>query len=99
MDRPLVLVDVDGVISLFGFNRGQEPDGRFVIVDGIPHFLSAAAGELLRELASEFDGRCYEWAAARAAPTLLVPTDPAVGLTADHVATLRAWAARSASPS
>jgi hypothetical protein len=32
------------------------------------------------------------WAAARAGPTLLVRTDPSVGLTDAHVASLEAWA-------
>jgi hypothetical protein len=42
------------------------------------------------------DDDCRAWAAARAAPTLLVTTDPAVGLTAEHGETLRAWADRQA---
>ena len=44
MDKPLLLVDVDGVISLFGFDPARRPDGRFELVDGIAHFLSATAG-------------------------------------------------------
>ena len=32
------------------------------------------------------------WAASRRGPTLLVTTDPAVGLTDEHVASLEAWA-------
>jgi anion-transporting ArsA/GET3 family ATPase len=34
------------------------------------------------------------WAAARSGPTLLVPTDPAVGLTDAMVVDLEAWASR-----
>lgn len=49
MNRPLLLVDVDGVISLFGFDPARPPDGNFLIVDGVAHFLSAdAAGHLLK---------------------------------------------------
>ncbi len=48
MDRPLLLIDVDGVISLFGFDTADPPAGRFQMVDGIAHFLSASAGEHLR---------------------------------------------------
>jgi|SRR5581483_3398674 len=156
MDKPLLLVDVDGVISLFGFEPINRPDGRFEIVDGIAHFLSATAGEHLRALAGDFDlawctgweekaneylvfalglpgelplvpfddcdrpasahwkvaaidayvgparplawvddahdHRCHDWARARQAPTLLVGTDPAVGLTQGHVAQLTDWA-------
>jgi hypothetical protein len=156
MDRPLLLIDVDGVISLFGFDPARPPDGRFQIVDGIAHFLSTtAAGHLMElsrfyepvwctgweEKADEYlphalglpgpwpyielsgiagdgchwkldaverhagrsrslawiddghDDRTGAWAAARPGPTLLVTTDPAVGLTAEHVAALLQWAA------
>jgi hypothetical protein len=157
MDRPLVLIDIDGVISLFGFNAAQPPPGRFLLVDGIPHFLSAGAAQLLGRLHDEFelvwcsgweekadeylplalglpaglphltfadapggqatrhwklsaieayagrerplawiddqfDATCHEWAQTRPAPTELVATDPAVGLTAEHVARIQSWA-------
>ena len=39
MNRPLLLIDVDGVISLFGFDPARPPDGNFQNVDGIAHFL------------------------------------------------------------
>jgi hypothetical protein len=158
MERPLLLIDVDGVISLFGFDPARPPAGRFQMVDGIAHFLSATAGEHLRSLAEEFDavwctgweekaneylplalglagelphlsferavGRanahwkleaidahagpdravawlddahdesCAAWAAARPGPTLLVATDPRVGITQAHVEELLAWARR-----
>jgi len=154
--KPLLLVDVDGVISLFGFDHARPPAGSYEMVDGIAHFLSATAGEHLRTLSSEFElvwctgweekandylpralglpaplpylsfgqavGRanthwklaaidayagpdrplawiddalvpeCAAWAAARPGPTLLVHTDPPVGITAAHVERLRAWA-------
>ena len=156
MDRPLLMVDVDGVISLFGFDPAHPPAGRFEMVDGIAHFLSATAGEHLRALSREYelvwctgweekandylplalglpgslrflsfdraastagahwklaaidafagaerplawlddalDHRCHAWALERAAPTLLVGTDPAVGLTGEHVDELLSWA-------
>jgi hypothetical protein len=156
MDKPLLLVDVDGVISVYGFDPARPPAGRFAIVDGIAHFLSATAGGHLRALAARFelvwctgwdekaneylpaalrlpgplplitfddcdrpadahwkvagidsgversrplawlddahDDRCRAWAATRAAPTLLVSTDPAIGVTAEHVAVLLEWA-------
>jgi hypothetical protein len=153
--RPLLLVDVDGVISLFGFGLDTRPPGQFLMVDGIAHFLSAAAGDHLRELSDDFelswctgweekandylphalglsgplpyipltgdavpgahwklagidafvrperplawiddahDEDCVTWAAARSAPTLLVPTEPPTGITGEHVARLRGWA-------
>ena len=142
-------MDVDGVISLFGFDHADPPAGFPVSVDGIPHWLSEGAGARLLRLARTFEcvwctgweeraeehlpfhlglsggwrhlplgegwklvaidttvpaGRplawiddahddvCRAWAAARAGPTLLVLTDPAVGLTDAHVALLEAWA-------
>lgn len=154
--KPLLLVDVDGVISLFGFDPAAPPPGRFEMVDGIHHLLSAGAGGHLLTLAEHFDpvwctgweekandylplalglpgplpylsfaanpGRgnthwklgaidahagphrplawiddahdeaCRLWATRRAAPTLLVGTDAAVGLTAEQVDRLVSWA-------
>jgi len=159
---PLLLVDIDGVISLFGFAPGAVPAGRFVTVDGILHLLGAGAGARLARLATAFelawcsgweekanehlphalglagplphlafDGRpasgaahwklasieayapreralawvddsldasCHAWAAARAAPTLLVPTRPQEGLTDPQVTALMAWAAALGGP-
>ena len=154
--RPILFVDVDGVISLFGFPSGGEPPGRFHWVDGIAHFISDEAGARLRHLAEAFelvwatgweekaneylpllldlpedelpyltfdgravfgsahwkleaieeyagdraaawiddslDERCTSWAAGRAAPTLLVETDSATGITDAHVGHLLEWA-------
>jgi hypothetical protein len=155
-EKPLLLVDVDGVISLFGFDPSQPPHGSFQFVDGIAHYLSAAAGGHLMELAQVFDlawctgweekandylpfalglpsplplvafdacdrpagahwklagigaydidptrplawlddahdEHCTAWATARTGPTLLVTTEPAVGITNEHVAVLRDW--------
>ena len=53
--RPLLLIDVDGVISLYGFDRAAPPAGRYVLVDGILHYLSGTAGGHLRSLAAEFE--------------------------------------------
>jgi len=54
-DKPLLFVDVDGVISLFGFFSDARPAGHFEMVDGIAHYLSATAGEHLRRLAEGFE--------------------------------------------
>lgn len=153
-DRPLLLVDIDGVISLFAFEAGSRPDGSFHSIDGIPHFLSSEAAEHLLALSSmfelawasgweekaneylphllglpvlphlSFEGRvgrtnahwkldaidayagvrplawiddafndaCHEWASARGAPTLLVRTVPASGLTQREARLLERWA-------
>ena len=155
---PLLLIDVDGVISLFGFDQTEPPDGRYTAVDGIPHLISAHAGRRLARLADRFecvwctgwedradehlpgllglpggwehlsfaaapgdglhwkleaiearagpdravawiddshDASCERWAAARRGPTLLVSTDPAVGLTEEQVTTLEQWASEA----
>jgi hypothetical protein len=48
-DTPLLLIDVDGVLSLFG--TGDVP----ALVDGIPHSLSRVAADILNELAPHFE--------------------------------------------
>ena len=155
LDRPILFVDVDGVISLFGFPGDADPPGRFHQVEGMVHCIGSSAGERLTRLADRFelvwatgweeraneylprpmgldlpelptvrftarptvaahwkldaidryagdrpaawiddalDERCEEWARGRAAPTLLVRTDPAIGLSDDHVRALLRWA-------
>ena len=156
-NTPVLFVDVDGVISLFGWNPSGSPPGTFHSVDGIIHCIgSEAASRLARlkdryelvwatgweEKANEylvhilmldadlptltFDGRAVfgtshwkleaieeyardrpaawiddslderaeRWAARRAekAPTLLVRTDSATGITDEHVELLLEWA-------
>lgn len=172
-ERPLLLVDIDGVVSLFGFPPppAAPPAGSFHWIDGIPHFLSAHAATHLLALGERFelvwcsgweeradeylpsllglpaglpflrfdaavrsssgsgsstyghwklsaidahagsrplawiddclDAPCHEWAAARVArgaPTLLVQTEAAVGITGAHVRELSRWAALRVPP-
>ena len=60
--KPLLLVDVDGVVSLFGFPSDERPAGRWLLVDGLPHFLSSAAAEHLLLLAEDFElAWCTGW--------------------------------------
>lgn len=154
-DRPVLFLDVDGVISLFGFQRSGPPPGTFHSIDGILHCIgSEAAARLARldtafelvwatgweEKANEylvhilelphdlpvltFDGRAVfgsshwkleaiddyargraaawiddnlderaeKWAHKRHAPTLLVRTESALGITDEHVDQLLRWA-------
>ena len=50
-DKPVLAVDVDGVISLFGFEGpAEEAPCRFQLIDGTAHCISLAAGERLRRL-------------------------------------------------
>jgi hypothetical protein len=49
-------IDVDGVISLFGFDSPPPPETvRWELIDGIPHCLSIAAAERIRRLADRFE--------------------------------------------
>jgi len=161
-ERPILAVDVDGVISLFGF-EGPVKDlgGRFHLIDGMAHCISDVAGIQLRRLAEayeliwatgwedrandhlplilglpselpclHFDGRarfgtahwklealeqysgqrplawvddsldesCHAWASARAAPTLLVPTESHIGITEAHTEALLSWAREGYTP-
>src|SRR5258707_1096530 len=52
---PALMLDVDGVISLFGFDPTTPPPGQYRSVDGVIHFLSATAGPLLLRLAERFE--------------------------------------------
>ena len=55
-------MDVDGVISLWGFPAQDRPAGSWLLVDGVAHYLSARAGEHLLALASSFELRwCTGW--------------------------------------
>jgi hypothetical protein len=155
MSRPILAVDVDGVISVFGYEQRPLGSGfHLQLVDGLPHCISLAAGERLLRLAERFDlvwasgwedkanfylptllglpelpyvsfdggarsggahwklgpleeyagerplawiddnfdASCFQWAQARSAPTLLVPTEPQLGLEEAHVDALNAWA-------
>jgi hypothetical protein len=51
----VLFVDVDGVISLFGFEHGTPPPGSFHSIDGIIHCLGAGCGALLERLAERFE--------------------------------------------
>lgn len=56
MSRPILAVDVDGVISLFGFDEPPPKDeARFELVDGMVHCISLVAGERLGRLAEHYD--------------------------------------------
>jgi Swiss Army Knife RNA repair-like protein len=155
--RPILFVDVDGVISLFGFAPGDDTlPGPVHWIDGVAHCIPDDVGMRLVRLAETFelvwatgweeranehlpfllklpfrdlpcltfDGRavfgsahwkvdaideyarnrpaawiddnldetCRAWAEQRAAPTLLVETSPAEGITDEQVARLLAWA-------
>ena len=78
-DRPLLAVDVDGVISLFGFDDPTDAPGEFHLIDGVAHCISLASGERLRRLAEWYDlvwATGWEERANEYLPTLLgLPED------------------------
>ncbi len=53
--KPILFVDVDGVISLFGFPSRGQPPGQFHWVDGIAHCISDVAGAQLKRLAEVYE--------------------------------------------
>jgi hypothetical protein len=56
MSRPILAVDVDGVISLFGFEAPPPAtEASYQLVDGGLHCISLRAGERLQRLAEHFD--------------------------------------------
>lgn len=164
-NRPILAIDVDGVISLFGYDEIPPPEvARFELIDGTPHCVSIPAAERIRRLADQFelvwatgwqdrandrlalitgigplpviefdahreqgaaagttaahwklgaitafcgerpvawiddsfDQSCFDWAESREEsgfPTLLVPTDPAIGFEEAQAAATADWAA------
>ncbi|HEV7482863.1 MAG TPA: hypothetical protein VGO13_07175 [Solirubrobacterales bacterium] len=51
-----------------------------------------AKGRAMAWIDDNFDQSCFEWAEARPEPTLLVLTEPQLGLEEAHVDALNAWA-------
>jgi HAD domain in Swiss Army Knife RNA repair proteins len=54
-DRPVLFLDVDGVISLFGFQPSGPPPGTFHSIDGVIHCIGAEAAARLRRLADTYE--------------------------------------------
>src|SRR6185312_15507669 len=64
--KPLLFLDVDGVISLFGFREGYGlapgnapfadcPPGRLHSINGVMHYISAACGSHLRRISEHYE--------------------------------------------
>ena len=53
--KPILFVDVDGVLSLYGWDRGGEPPGSFHMVDGIVHCIGSTCASLLARLRDRFE--------------------------------------------
>jgi hypothetical protein len=64
--KPLLFIDVDGVISLFGFREGYGlapgnapfadcPPGRLHSINGVMHYISGACGGHLRRLSDHYE--------------------------------------------
>jgi len=56
MNKPILAVDVDGVISLFGFETPPpNEEAKFELVDGMVHCISLLAGQRLKRLAEHYE--------------------------------------------
>jgi hypothetical protein len=53
--RPILFVDVDGVISLFGFSHADPPPGRFHSVEGVLHCIDESCGPRLTRLSERYE--------------------------------------------
>jgi hypothetical protein len=62
-DRPVLAIDIDGVISLFGFDEAMQPGtesaskapGEFHLIDGMLHCISLDTGPRLNRLAEHYE--------------------------------------------
>jgi hypothetical protein len=55
-ERPILALDVDGVISLFGFDGPPTTaPGRFHLINGMAHCINDDVGERIRRLAVQYD--------------------------------------------
>ena len=74
-ERPVCALDVDGVISLFGFEGPiDKAPGRFYLIDGIAHCIAEGVGERVRRLAERYEivwATGWEERANEALPKLL----------------------------
>jgi hypothetical protein len=52
---PILFVDVDGVLSVFGFDASGEMPGPFHWIDGVAHCIPPGSGPLLEELHVHFE--------------------------------------------
>src|SRR4051812_49854813 len=58
----MLLVDVDGVLSLFGFAPDSPPSGVPALVEGLPHLLSHETAARLKKLAEDYEmAWCTGW--------------------------------------
>jgi hypothetical protein len=56
MSKPILAVDVDGVISIFGFDEAPDnSEARLELVDGMVHCISLVAGDRLRRLSEHYE--------------------------------------------
>ena len=85
--RPLLFCDVDGVISLFGFQQS------YGLGSGNAPFTGCPGGEF-----HSVNGIIHAWAAERPGPALLIETERHVGMHEEHVEHLLGFAQRLEPP-
>jgi hypothetical protein len=80
--RPILAVDIDGVLSLFGYDEPPEEAGpRLELIDGALHCVATASGDRLRRLAQHYDpvwATGWESGAAHISRLLDLPRWPAL---------------------
>jgi HAD domain in Swiss Army Knife RNA repair proteins len=55
-EKPVLALDVDGVVSLFGFDGPlDQVPGRFHLIDGVAHCIPDEVGDRLRRLAEHYE--------------------------------------------
>lgn len=83
------------VLELPSFHGAvRVPDGRTHPDWKIPGVAELAGARALAWLDDQFTPDAWTWAERRPEPTLLIPVDPDLGLTRDHVDRLLAWVLR-----
>lgn len=56
VEKPILAVDVDGVVSLFGFTDPPEPEAAvFELINGVVHCISTPTGERLIRLREHYE--------------------------------------------
>jgi hypothetical protein len=83
---------VSPILGLHEFPYVPMPDIPFPARDKVPAIDVYVADRAVAWIDDMLVEEALAWAAARTVPTLLVETDPAIGMTRDHVDQLLEWA-------
>jgi hypothetical protein len=87
-DRLPQILGLPGTLPFLSFDGSAQFGSAHWKINTIDRY---AAARPLAWVDDCIDASCIEWARERDAPTMLVPTEPAVGLTDTHVEALLSW--------